>query len=94
MATRLAYFWGVQSVASAFSGLMASGLLQLRGLGGLEGWKWMFIVDGIITIAVAIFTWYALSNYVVGRFSCFASGSIFPEISYKRGLVLAGAKLG
>lgn len=37
---------------------MASGLLQLRGVGGLEGWKWLFLVDGIITLAVAIATWY------------------------------------
>lgn len=39
---------------------MASGLLQLRGHGGLEGWKWLFIVDCIITLVVAVLTWYAL----------------------------------
>ncbi len=37
---------------------MASGLLQLRGVGGLEGWKWLFIVDDIITLFVAVATWY------------------------------------
>ena len=46
-----------QNIASAVSGLMASGLLQLRGRGGLEGWKWLFLVDGIITLVVAIATW-------------------------------------
>jgi len=48
-----------QNIASAVSGLMASGLLQLRGVAGLEGWKWLFIVDGIITLFVAVATWYA-----------------------------------
>ncbi|KIP07206.1 hypothetical protein PHLGIDRAFT_13341 [Phlebiopsis gigantea 11061_1 CR5-6] len=60
LATRLAWFWGVQNIASAVSGLMASGLLQLRGVGGLFGWKWLFIVDGIITLFVAVLTWFYL----------------------------------
>jgi sugar phosphate permease len=61
LGTRLAWFWGTQQIASAVSGLMASGLLQLRGRSGLEGWKWLFLVDGIITIVVAVATWSVLS---------------------------------
>ncbi|KAJ7574870.1 MFS general substrate transporter [Mycena floridula] len=60
LATRLAWFWGIQTIASAVSGLMASGLLQLRGRVGLEGWKWLFLVDGIITLVVAVATWFYL----------------------------------
>lgn len=44
-------------MASAVSGLMASGLLQLQGVAGLEGWKWLFLVDGIITVFVAVAVW-------------------------------------
>ncbi|KAJ8522140.1 hypothetical protein ONZ45_g1225 [Pleurotus djamor] len=65
LATRLAWFWGIQIIASAVSGLMASGLLQLRGIGGLEGWKWLFLVDGIITVFVAVATWFYLPRSVV-----------------------------
>lgn len=46
-----------KNIASAVSGLMASGLLQLQGVKGLFGWKWLFIVDCIITLIVAIATW-------------------------------------
>ncbi|TFK19643.1 MFS general substrate transporter [Coprinopsis marcescibilis] len=60
LATRLAWFWGIQGLAGATSGLMASGLLRLRGLYGLEGWKWLFLVDGIITVTVAVTTWFYL----------------------------------
>jgi hypothetical protein len=51
--------WNIfQSIASAVSGLMASGLLQLGGVANLQGWKWLFLVDGIITVFVAVATWY------------------------------------
>ncbi|KAI9353488.1 MFS general substrate transporter [Obelidium mucronatum] len=60
IATRLSWFWGVQSLASAFSGIMASGLLQLEGNAGMYGWRWLFLVDGIITVIAAALFWFAL----------------------------------
>ncbi|KAJ7821225.1 MFS general substrate transporter [Mycena olivaceomarginata] len=64
LSTRLGWFWGIQAIASAVSGLMASGLLQLRGRSGLEGWKWLFIVDGIITLVVAVVIFFYLPRNV------------------------------
>ncbi|KAJ7668129.1 MFS general substrate transporter [Mycena rosella] len=64
LSTRLGWFWGVQAIASAVSGLMASGLLQLRGKSGLEGWKWLFIVDGAITVFVSVIMWFYLPRNV------------------------------
>ncbi|CAH2352497.1 probable transporter Seo1p [[Candida] railenensis] len=43
-----------------YLGILTSGLLQssiyehLNGVNGLAGWKWMFIIDGIISFVVAI----------------------------------------
>ncbi|KAI7860293.1 major facilitator superfamily domain-containing protein [Circinella umbellata] len=54
LATRLAFFWGIQSVASAVSGLISFGIFRLRGVGGLFGWQWLFLIDGIFTHIVAI----------------------------------------
>src|SRR5437868_5147619 len=43
--TRNAVFYLIGcSLASAFSGILAYGFTQLNGLGGLEGWRWIFIV--------------------------------------------------
>lgn len=56
LATRLSWFWGVQSCASAVSGPLAAGILKIRGVHGLFGWKWLFIIEGIITNFVAILT--------------------------------------
>ncbi|KAJ7919581.1 MFS general substrate transporter [Mycena leptocephala] len=64
LSTRLGWFWGVQAIASAVSGLMASGLLQLGGRSGLEGWKWLFLVDGIITVFVSVIIWFYLPRTV------------------------------
>ncbi|KAJ3071612.1 hypothetical protein HDU98_005050 [Podochytrium sp. JEL0797] len=60
IATRLSWFWGTQSLASAFSGIMASGLLQLKGTAGLNGWRWLFLVDGVITILSSFLLYFAL----------------------------------
>ncbi|EIE87642.1 hypothetical protein RO3G_12353 [Rhizopus delemar RA 99-880] len=49
LATRLSWFWGIQSFASAFSGLISFGIFNLEGVAGLYGWKWLFLIDGIVT---------------------------------------------
>ncbi|KAL6241069.1 hypothetical protein RBB50_011972 [Rhinocladiella similis] len=40
--------------AQAVSGLIAYGVLQMRGIGGLAGWQWLFIIEGVFTILVGI----------------------------------------
>jgi MFS family permease len=49
---RNAVFYLIGSMASAFAGILAFGLMQMKGLGGLEGWRWIFIIEGIITIVL------------------------------------------
>lgn len=53
--TRLAIFFSMASMAGAFSGLLAYALTQMHGLGGLAGWRWIFIIEGIATVAVGVF---------------------------------------
>ncbi|KAM0547309.1 hypothetical protein ACHAPJ_010444 [Fusarium lateritium] len=48
-----AFFLG-NMTASAASGLIAYGILQMRGTAGLSGWQWMFLIEGMITIVVGI----------------------------------------
>ncbi|ORY03346.1 MFS general substrate transporter [Basidiobolus meristosporus CBS 931.73] len=60
LATRLSWFWGVLALADASAGLIAFGVLRLRGVAGLKGWQWLFLIDGICTVIVALLTFFYL----------------------------------
>jgi MFS family permease len=40
---RLAVFYSAASLAGAFSGILAYGIQHMEGVGGLEGWRWMYV---------------------------------------------------
>ncbi|KAI8083301.1 major facilitator superfamily domain-containing protein [Gilbertella persicaria] len=62
LATRLALFWASQALASSVSGLISFGVFRMRGIYGLEGWKWLFIIDGIATHIVGIIAFFYLPS--------------------------------
>lgn len=49
---RLSLFFSAASMAGGFSGLLAFALEKMDGLGGLSGWRWIFIMEGIVTVVV------------------------------------------
>lgn len=72
---RISYFYAGASLSGAFGGLLASGLIHMHGLGvqnrylaplnpvtarGVAGWRFIFIIDGLLTIAIACFAWWCL----------------------------------
>ncbi|KAI0389351.1 major facilitator superfamily domain-containing protein [Xylariaceae sp. FL0594] len=60
---RQAMFFSAASVAGAFSGLLAFAIAKLDGLGGLEGWRWIFILEGLVTVVVAIAAYFILHDF-------------------------------
>jgi sugar phosphate permease len=52
--TRMAVFYSASSVASAFSGLLAFAIQKMDGVGGLAGWRWIFILEGIATVLIGV----------------------------------------
>ncbi|CAK7200689.1 hypothetical protein SEUCBS139899_003387 [Sporothrix eucalyptigena] len=42
------------SLSGAISGLLGFALELMDGVGGLEGWRWIFIIEGIFTVLVGV----------------------------------------
>lgn len=54
MAFRYTLLWAANSIAGALAGVLALGLLSLSGRGGLHGWQWLFLIEGVLTCVVAV----------------------------------------
>lgn len=50
---RFACFFNFALLGPMFSGLLAYAIENLDGRSGLEGWRWIFIIEGIATCVVA-----------------------------------------
>lgn len=60
---RQALFFSAASIAGAFSGLLAFAISKMNGVGGLEGWRWIFILEGMVTVVVAIASYFLLFDF-------------------------------
>ncbi|EEP79537.1 conserved hypothetical protein [Uncinocarpus reesii 1704] len=56
---RFSFFFSSTTLAGAFGGLLASAIGKMDGLSGYNGWRWIFILEGLLTCVVA-FAWYFL----------------------------------
>ncbi|KAK4065835.1 uncharacterized protein Triagg1_8387 [Trichoderma aggressivum f. europaeum] len=59
---RMGYFYGAGALSGAFSGLLAFAIEKMDGVGGLAGWRWIFIIEGLLTVVVAVATPFLLPN--------------------------------
>ncbi|KAI0055359.1 MFS general substrate transporter [Artomyces pyxidatus] len=60
---RVGIFFGAASLAGAFSGLLAFGISFMSGTAGLEGWSWIFILEGIATVLVGILALFVMVDF-------------------------------
>jgi len=60
---RLSGFWVLSVLASGFSSVMAYAFTLLKGQGGLNGWQWIFIIEGIITFSVCVMGWFIIIDF-------------------------------
>ncbi|KAM5341387.1 hypothetical protein ACJ41O_014418 [Fusarium nematophilum] len=60
LSVRLAFFWTAYNVADIISGFLGAGFLQLRGWHDYEGWRWLFLFEGLLTLVVGILAWFLM----------------------------------
>lgn len=61
---RISWFYSGSALANMFGGLLGALILgNLNGDFGLAGWRWLFIIEGTITIGIAIIAAFVLPNY-------------------------------
>lgn len=62
LAFRLSLYIVMAPLAGAFGGLLASGILTLDHFGGLHEWRMIFAIEGIITIGLALISFFTLTD--------------------------------
>ncbi|KAK5107055.1 hypothetical protein LTR62_001905 [Meristemomyces frigidus] len=68
-ARRFAYLYLSVGLSGGFGGLFAYALLKLDGRYGIAGWRWLFIVEGSISIGIALLLWACMpDSYQTARF--------------------------
>ncbi|KAF9505787.1 hypothetical protein BS47DRAFT_1306165 [Hydnum rufescens UP504] len=82
--TRVAIFFGATTIAGAFSGLLAYGISFMSGTQGLLGWSWIFILEGIATVVVAIISAFWLHGCDSPEEASFLTPAERQFLSYRR----------
>ncbi|KAJ7643675.1 MFS general substrate transporter [Roridomyces roridus] len=64
LAFRSAILYTGLLLSNAFGALIAAGILSnMEGVRGIRAWRWLFFIEGAITITVGIFSIWALPDY-------------------------------
>ncbi|KAK5116078.1 hypothetical protein LTR85_009360 [Meristemomyces frigidus] len=57
---RLSFFWVAYQSTSIVSAFMAFGILHMAGINGMEGWRWLFALEGTLTGLIGVVSYFYL----------------------------------
>ncbi|KAM7198120.1 MFS general substrate transporter [Rhypophila sp. PSN 637] len=63
VAIRAAIFFSAAALSGSFGGLLAAAIQTMDGKGGYAGWRWIFIIEGIMTIVIAIASFWMVHDF-------------------------------
>lgn len=59
-AKRIAVLYGATALSGAFGGLIAYGIQMMGARRGLSAWRWLFIIEGVISFVIGLLCWLTL----------------------------------
>ncbi|CAM1509705.1 Fc.00g000400.m01.CDS01 [Cosmosporella sp. VM-42] len=62
LAFRIAFLFIASALSGAFGGLLAWAMLGMDGVANMSGWRWLYIIEGIITVV-----WAGICVFVVPK---------------------------
>ncbi|CAG9985124.1 unnamed protein product [Clonostachys byssicola] len=60
---RSSLFFSAAALAGSFGGLLAAAIAKMKGIGGMPGWAWIFIIEGLATTLVGVFCWWMVFDW-------------------------------
>ncbi|KAJ5168103.1 phthalate transporter [Penicillium canariense] len=60
---RYSSFYLISTVGASLSGVLAYGFMQMAGLGGLNAWQWIFVMEGLLTCILAVFGYILIISF-------------------------------
>ncbi|KAF8888065.1 major facilitator superfamily domain-containing protein [Infundibulicybe gibba] len=59
----ISLYFSSATVAGAFGGLLAFAIEKLDGRGGLRGWAWIFLLEGLLTVVCSLLAFWKMPDY-------------------------------
>ncbi len=59
----MALFFSAATLAGAFGGILARGISEMDGVGGIAAWAWIFILEGLLSIMVSFTAYWVINDY-------------------------------
>ncbi|KAG2170643.1 hypothetical protein JADG_010382 [Aureobasidium aubasidani] len=60
---RICWWYMSGTIAGAFGGLLAYALANMSGVRGYGGWRWIFIIEGCVTVVMSIVMYWWLADW-------------------------------
>lgn len=57
---RVAFFYCCSNGTAIVAAFLAFGILRMRSVGDWEGWRWLFVLEGVLTLIIGVISWFYL----------------------------------